>query len=113
MTKSRSIAVSMVWFLAMAIFAGCEQDRMNNVPAGATLSTSGNSQLTFTATTDGTIWVYDVNSDRIDYSGPIAANQSVTLDPNTRQITMDGRIVSDKAMNSGAQHRIYFLANTH
>ena len=69
--------------------------------------------MTYTATTDGTVWVYDVNNDRIDYSGSLMANQSLVVNPDTKQITVDARVVSDKTMSSGAQHRIYFLATTH
>jgi len=111
--KRRCPALPMIWIAALAIFGGCQEDRVNNIPAGATLSTSGNAQLTYTATMDGTVWVYDVNNDRIDYSGPLTANQSLVVNPDTKQITIDARVVSDKAMNSGAQHRIYFLGNTH
>jgi hypothetical protein len=113
MTKGRSMVMPTIWILALAIFGGCQEDRVNNIPAGATLSTSGNAQMTYTAIADGTVWVYDVNNDRIDYSGPLMANQSLVVNPDTKQITVDARVVSDKAMNAGAQHRIYFLATTH
>jgi hypothetical protein len=113
MSKRRTRVMPTIWILALAIFGGCQEDRVNNIPAGATLSTSGNAQLTYTAAMDGTIWVYDVNNDRIDYSGPLAANQSLVVNPDTKEITVDTRVVSDKTMSSGAQHRIYFLATTH
>jgi len=113
MSLARSKAMPMIWVLALAIFGGCQEDRINNIPPGATLSSSGNSQLTYTSSSDGTVWVYDVNNDRIDYSGTLLAGQSVVVNPDTRQITVDSRIVSDKAMNQGAQHRIYFLATVH
>lgn len=112
MSKSRAIAIPMAFALATAIFFGCQQDRINNIPPSATLASSGNSQLTYTAQNDGTVWVYDVNNDRIDYSGSLLSNQSIVVDSSSRQITVDGRIVSDKAMNSGAEHRIYFQAAT-
>jgi hypothetical protein len=110
MSKSRAIAIPMCWAFVAALFFGCQQDRMNNIPPSATLASSGNSQLTYTAQSDGTVWIYDVNNDRIDYSGSLRANQSIVVDSTSRQITVDGRIVSDKAMNSGAEHRIYFKA---
>jgi hypothetical protein len=113
MTKCFSKAILPICILAMAIFTGCQEDRVNNIPAGATLSASGNNQLTYTASMDGTVWVYDVSNDRIDYSGALLANQSIAVNPDTRQITLDARVVSDKTMVQGAQHRIYFLANTH
>jgi len=113
MTKGRSRAVTVFWFVAVAVFWGCQEDRVNNIPAGATLSASGNSQLTYTATADGTAWVYDVNDDRVDYSGALSAGQSLMVNPDTKQILVDARVVSDKTMNGGAQHRIYFLAASH
>ena len=113
MIMKRSTVIPVVWIAALSIFGGCSEDRVNNIPAGATMSSSGNAQITYTAAMDGTVWVYDVNNDRIDYSGPLASNQSLVVNPDTKQITIDGRVVSDKAMNAGAQHRVYFLANTH
>jgi hypothetical protein len=113
MNCTRSILFSSMWFLALAVIAGCEQDRVNNIPPGANLTASGSAMVTYTAQQDGTVWVYDVNNDRIDYSGPLTANQSLVVNSDTRQITVDARVVSDKALNSGAQHRIYFLATTH
>ncbi len=113
MSTTRPMAVPMIWIIALAIFSGCQEDRVNNIPGGATLSTSGNAQLTYTAAVDGTVWVYDVNNDRIDYSGPLMANQSIAVNPDTKQVIVDARVVSDKTMSSGAQHRIYFLATTH
>jgi len=110
---NRSVVIPVMWIAALSIFGGCQEDRVNNIPAGATLSSSGNAQITYTATMDGTVWVYDVNNDRIDYSGPLLSNQSLVVNPDTKQITIDSRVVSDKAMNAGAQHRVYFLANTH
>ena len=52
--------------------------------------------------------MYDVTNDRIDYSGPLAMNEAVTVDPNTNTVTINGRIVSD-TLKQGAQHRIYFV----
>lgn len=113
MTNIRAIALPAIWILALAIISGCESDRMNNIPPGAGVMSSGTAMVTYTATADGTIWVYDASNDRIDYSGPIQANQSLVINPDTKQITIDSRVVSDKALNSGAQHRIYFMATTH
>ena len=109
-TRSIAIAVPLIWAVGMLVAAGCESDRMSNIPPSATVSSSGNMQLTFTAPQPGTVWVYDVNNDRIVYSGSVAPNQSVVVDPTTNQITVDGRVVFDKGLNSGDQHRIYFEA---
>lgn len=109
-TRSIAIAVPLLSAIGLFILAGCESDRMANIPPGATISASGNAQLTFTAPQTGTIWVYDVNNDRIVYSGSLAGNQSVSVDPVANQITVEGRVVMDKGMNNGDQLRIYFQA---
>jgi hypothetical protein len=110
MAKSRSVAIAgpFLWAVGMFFLAGCESDRVANIPPGASVMSSGNQQLTYSATQTGTIWVYDVNSDRIIYSGGLAGNQSVSVDPVANQITVDGRIVFEKGLNNGDQVRIYF-----
>jgi hypothetical protein len=110
MIRTHSIALPVIWLLALAIFSGCQDDRINNIPSNATVAASGDSHLTYTPTTDGTVWVYDVNNDRIDYSGSLMANQSLVINPDTKQILIDARVVSDKTMSAGDQHRIYFIA---
>jgi hypothetical protein len=108
MNRTRISALSMAFAMGLAIFSGCESDRMSNIPANATIASSGDDRLSYTAATDGTIWVYDVDADQIDYSGPIAVNESVTVDPHINSIKINDRVVSDK-LNKGAKHRIYFV----
>src|SRR5277367_3816263 len=100
--KGFRFAIPAAFALSTMMLTACEQDRVNNIPGGATLMSSGNSSLTYTAQTDGTVWVYDVNDDRIDYSGPIMANQSIVVNSTNNQILLDGRIVSDKTLNQSA-----------
>ena len=37
MIKTRSLALSMIWILAFAFYSGCQEDRVNNIPAGANM----------------------------------------------------------------------------
>ena len=107
MIHTRSFAFPMMWALALAILSGCATD-LNNIPGNATIASSGNDHLSYTAPTHGRIWVYDVSNDRIDYSGPISKDVMIKVDPGTNSVTIDGRIVADK-LDHGAQHRIYFV----
>ena len=106
--KVLRFALPAAFAVSSVMLVACEQDRQNNIPGGATMTTSGNSNLTYTAQNDGMVWVYDVNDDRIDYSGQIIANQSIVVNAQNNQILVDGRIVSDKTLNQNAVHRIYF-----
>jgi hypothetical protein len=108
MNRTRISAWSMGFAMGLAILSGCESDRMSNIPANATIASSGDDRLSYTASTDGTIWVYDVSNDRIDYSGPIAMNESVSVDPHNNTVMVNSRVVTDK-LKDGAKHRIYFV----
>jgi hypothetical protein len=107
MIRTRSFALPMMWALTLAILGGCVTNALSNIPGNATIASSGNDHLSYTAAAYGRIWVYDVTNDRIDYSGPLRTNEAVTVDPSSNSVTINGRIVSDK-LAQGAQHRIYF-----
>jgi len=108
MIRTRSLALPITLTLALAILSGCAMDPLSNIPSNATIASSGNDHLSYTAPSYGRIWVYDVTNDRIDYSGPLRTNEAVTVDPSSNSITINGRIVSD-TLAQGAQHRIYFV----
>ena len=107
MIRMRSLSLPIMLALALAILSGCATDRSSNIPSNAIVASSGNDHLSYTAPSFGTIWVYDVTNDRIDYSGPVSINEAVSVDPKTNTITIDSRVVADK-LTQGAQHRIYF-----
>ncbi|MGA3067865.1 MAG: hypothetical protein ABSF29_13560 [Tepidisphaeraceae bacterium] len=108
MNRIRSFTSTLVCSLALALLSACAADRMSNIPGNATVASSGNDHLSYTAPSYGTIWVYDVSNDRIDYSGPVSMNEAVSVDPGSNSVTVNGRIVADK-VDQGAQHRIYFV----
>jgi hypothetical protein len=108
MIHARSHILPVFWTLALAILSGCAMDALSNIPANATIASSGNDHLSYTASSYGRIWVYDVTNDRIDYSGPLPMNEQVTVDPGTNSIKINDHVVSD-TLQPGAQHRIYFV----
>ena len=108
MIHTRLFSLSVMSALALAIFSGCATDAFSNIPANATVASSGNDHLSYTAPSFGRIWVYDATNDRIDYSGPIAMNEAVKVDPNSNSITINGRVVAD-TLTPGVHHRIYFV----
>jgi hypothetical protein len=109
MKRTYILASSMTLALGLSVLSGCASDRMSNIPDNAIIASSGNDRLSYTAPSYGTIWVYDVNNDRIDYSGPVAPNDSVAVDPGVTSVTVNGRVVTDK-LNKDSKHRIYFVA---
>lgn len=106
MTLSKYVALSSVFLFLL--FNGCMSERPPDIPANAQIASSGNDRLTYTAPTDGRIWVFDTANDRIDYAGPVHANQSLVVDPKANQITIDGQVREEKTLASGAEHKIFF-----
>jgi hypothetical protein len=109
MFRTRFFAAPFFSALAVVILSGCATDRWSNIPANATVASSGNDHLSYTAPSYGRIWVYDATSDRLDYSGPVSINDTVTVDPATNVVAINSHTVADK-LNQGDQHRIYFVA---
>lgn len=108
MIHTRFVSLPIMCALALAIFSGFATDAFSNIPGNATIASSGNDHLSYTAPSYGRIWVYDATNDRIDYSGPIAMNERVKVDPGSNSITINGRVVAD-TLAPGVQHRIYFV----
>jgi hypothetical protein len=108
MTIARPLVFCLATALGMALI-GCQQDRMSNIPSDAQMVSSGNSSISYTAASDGRIWVYDVAKDRIVYGGAVGMNQTVLVDPVANQITVNGQDVHDKDLANGTQYRVFFL----
>jgi hypothetical protein len=108
MIRIHSLSFPILATLVLGIFSGCASDPLSNIPSNATIASSGNDHLSYTASSYGRIWVYDVTNDRIDYSGPLETNEAIAVDPTSNSVTINGRIVSD-TLAQGAQHRIYFV----
>jgi hypothetical protein len=109
MNRTYVLALSATFAMGLATLSGCANDRSSNIPANAVVGSSGDDRLSYTAQSSGTVWVYDVNNDRIDYSGPVAANDSVTVDPGSTSVTVNGRVVTDK-LDKNSKHKIYYVA---
>jgi hypothetical protein len=105
------IALPVSLLALLLILGGCTTDRDRQIPPTATPVSAGNDRVVYTATAAGTVWVWDSASDRILYSGPLAMNQSIAVDTQANQITVDGRVVFDKGLHSD-NYKIYFLASS-
>lgn len=107
MSRTRALVIPLSLAILLAILGGCATDR-DQIPPSASVVSSGNDHITYTAPDDGTVWVYDAGSDRIIYSGAVRMNQSISVDLHGNKITIDGRVVYDKGL-SGNLHKIYFM----
>jgi hypothetical protein len=94
----------------MAFLAGCAVERPPEVPANAIVATSGQDHLSYSVSSHGTIWVYDVNGNKILYSGKVDDGQVVVVDTTAHDITIDGRVVVNKDVDHGPTYRVFFQA---
>jgi len=107
MSLLRQIGVLTLCFAAILV-VGCENEHPANIPGDAMLNSEGNGLLAATAPHDGTVYIYDVNGDRVVYSGAVAKGQVVTLNTDQNKITVDGQVRADRILNQSDKHRIYF-----
>jgi hypothetical protein len=104
----RPAAATAVVAVAALLFVACASDRSPDIPASAQLKEEGNSRLTFATPADGMVYVYDVPSDRILYSGRVEEGETLIVNPQDDKITLDGQPVSQQHLRVGQQYRIFF-----
>jgi len=81
-----------------ALLIGCSaHQRPELVPASARLQMSGTGREVYTAADDGMVYIYDKSTDHLLWSGQVLRGQTVVVDPQTDQITLNGTIVSNRA----------------
>jgi hypothetical protein len=110
MSLKRTIAgpLAVATLLLMALATGCTNTGKMAIPAGADEVTSGRGVLRHTAQRDGKIWVYDGETDKMVYTGPVRDGDKVVVDADTNQITVGGTTVSEQPLVRGHKYRIYF-----
>jgi hypothetical protein len=88
--------------------AGCATQRPDVIPPTAQVQTSGNGPVSFTPPTDGMAYVYDEASNRLIWSGPVRAGQTVSVDPQKNQIALGSQVVATRTLQAGDRHDVYF-----
>jgi hypothetical protein len=64
--------------------------------------------VSWTASSDGRVSVYDQNTDKIVYGTSVRVGQSVNVDVDNNRIMLDGQLVNENSLHRGDQYRIYF-----
>jgi hypothetical protein len=83
---------------------------IDEIPAEAVAveAGEGRSGMTYTAERDGTVYVYDVDEDRVIHVGRMMANERFRLLPEDDEATLDGRPVFRSDLNPRHRYRLYF-----
>lgn len=90
--------------------SGCMSNRHEEIPSTALMAAEGDERLAFAAQDNGKVYVYDVNDDRMIYSGTVSEGDEVILDPEHDQLTVDGRTALEDGIRRGNRHQIFFEA---
>ncbi len=108
MTSLRNLIVPAMLGAAVAVGGwGCAAEHPSLVPATAQVVTSGQRQLSYTAPHDGMVYVYNVDNDKLLYSGPVKEGQAVVVDRQANRIMLDGRVLMNKDLGTGTM-KVYF-----
>lgn len=78
-----------------------------NVPKDAIVAAQGVGELSFVSDSDGRIYAYDDDRNRVIYFGNVKKGQKVVLTPDKNTVTVAGNTVSDDDLKSQNRHKIY------
>jgi hypothetical protein len=104
-----AVAAVLIALAVLPMASGCVQERHEVVPASATLGAEGKGMLNYSTAGPGSIWVSDETDNRLLYSGDVSGERQITVDPEKREILVDGQVVTDKTITRGHNHKIFFL----
>jgi hypothetical protein len=93
----------------IALLSGCA-DRPMSVPASANLMTEGNGdRIAFRPTEYGRVYVTDQSdANKIIYQGEVDRGDAVELNAVDDRVTVAGRTVTERPLDSGHQFKIFF-----
>ena len=82
---------------------------LDEVPTTATRVDEGTGpRLTYAPTRDGTLYVYDVDDDRVVFSTRVRQDERFVLDPDANRATLDGQTVLGTGLVPRHRYRLYF-----
>lgn len=81
----------------------------NRVPREARILERGRGELSTRVNGRGMVYLYDVNDERVVWSGTVRDGERVTIDPENDRASVDGRLVYDRNLERNHEHRIYFV----
>lgn len=107
MLRLSHLAASAVLGFSLVV-GGCSHERHEEIPTTAMMAVEGDERLSYTAPHDGKVYVYDVNDDRMLYSGDVKEGDAVTVDPEKSLILIEGRTAMEDGVRDGHRHRVFF-----
>ena len=83
----------------------------NGIPSGARLvrEVDTNSGVSYKTPHDGKLYVYDVDSKRVLWSGTMRDGERFTIDSQNGRATIDGQSVINRDLNPDHRYHLYFV----
>ena len=106
--RARPWATMLACVVAAGLFAGCTATGKSAIPDGADRVASGDGPIDYRAQRDGDIWVYDADTKKMVYTGPVRDGDRVRVNTETNQILIGGRTVSERPLAGNHKYEIYF-----
>jgi ribosomal protein L24 len=78
------------------------------LPPEASLMTTGDANLRFKPTTDGRVFIYDREADKLLYQGHVDRGEVVEVDSRNNRILIGGNTASELNLRPGHDKEIYF-----
>ena len=80
------------------------------IPKGAVMVKEGAGEISHKADSDGQIWVYDKDDDRLVYEKRVNRKDELIVDARDNRLTLNGKRETNRDLKSNHMHRIYFKA---
>jgi len=124
--KIQQLAVVAVFAVSIALAGGCQPKKGGSSGGGTTATpATGSTKIPDTARRikespagtrlihhplrDGTVYVQDVSTGKLAYTGPVTANSTIVVDPNANALTVnDQQVKKDPKLNAQHPYRLYF-----
>jgi len=111
MTLFQTTAAGMI-LGASVLAGGCQYERSTAIPPSASIAAEGNGLLTYRAGSDGTVYLFNRNANKVEFTGQIQRGQAIVVDSTKNQVLLDDRIVTENTLRRGDTYRIFFAPNT-
>jgi hypothetical protein len=109
MKRMRQFAAPLLGLaLSVGGIVGCTYDRHEEIPPTATLRTEGDERLSFTAPSNGQVYLFDAERNEMVYQGSMKKNETIVVDPEEDKVFIAGHTALEDRLNVGNRHRIFF-----
>jgi hypothetical protein len=108
MTALKQVAASLV----LGVLAvGCATPNPSQVPSDAKVQMSSIGQMSFRTPSDGTIYMYNKSTGKLEYQGDVKGDKMVEYDPTTKLLTADGKRLTEQEFVRGDVRELYFKSD--